>query len=119
MNEVEVLELAQRTLLGEAADCIEQVAVFVWDEDRHYVAVNRAACDLVGRPREELLRMRVGDLTKDHASPMFEEVQRRGVATGSHAVDRADGPVEIEWVTCHTRVAGLPYLVSVCWRKPE
>lgn len=117
MSEPEALTLAQRALLGEAADGVESVAVFVWDEDRHYAAVNEAACELVGRPRAELLQMRVGDMTADHASPHFEEVQRRGVATGSHAVDTAGGPVEIEWMTCHTHLAGLPYMVSVCWRK--
>ena len=28
-----------------------------------------------------------------------------------------DQYVEIDWVTCHTRIAGLPYMVSVCWRR--
>jgi PAS domain-containing protein len=111
------LNALQLALLGEAADNLRQVAVFVWDEDRNYVAVNDAACKLVGRPREELLKMRVGDLSPDRASPHFENVQRGAVHTGSLEINRDDGPIAIEWLTCQSRVAGLPYMVSVAWRK--
>jgi PAS domain-containing protein len=115
----DALTLAQRTLLGEAVDCLQQVAVFVWDEDRNYVAVNDFACELVGRTREELLQMRLGDMSPNRASPLFEEVQHGGVHTGSLTVHRPDGDVEIEWFTCHARVAGLPYMLSVCWPKRD
>ena len=108
--------LAQLALLGEAAECLEHVAVFVWDEDRNYVAANQAACDLVGRTRDELLEMKVGDMTPERAAPHFEDVQHGPPHTGKLSFERADGPVEIEWLTCRTRIAGLPYLVSVCWR---
>ena len=40
-------ELAQLALLGEAVENLQTVsAVFVWDDDRNYVAVNQAACTL-------------------------------------------------------------------------
>ena len=110
-------ELAQLTLLGEAADNISDVAIFVWDDDRNYVAVNQTACKLVGRTRGELLAMKVGDMTADRAAPYFDDVQHGGLHSGSLTVDRPDGPVEIDWVTTRTRVAGLPYMVSVCWQK--
>jgi hypothetical protein len=56
--------------------------------------------------------MQVGDLSENRASPLFEDVQRRGVHHG-----RLNSPTgEIEYVTCATKIAGLPYMVSVCWR---
>ena len=111
-------ELAAIALLGEAANCIEDVAIFVWDEDRNYVAVNEGACELVGRTRSEILRMSVGDMSPNRASPDFEEVQRSSVHRGFSQINRDDGAVvEIDWVTCHTRIAGLPYMISICWRK--
>jgi PAS domain-containing protein len=109
--------LAQLALLGEATDNLRDVAVFVWDDDRHYVAVNDAACKLTGRKRDELLAMRVGDMSADRGAPHFENVQHGVVSTGSSTIAREDGPVAVDWVTCHTRVAGLPYMVSICWRK--
>jgi PAS domain-containing protein len=119
MSEPDVsgLVLAQLALLGDAADNLREVAVFVWDDDRHYVAVNEAACKLTGRKRAELLGMRVGDMSADRGAPHFEDVQHGVVSTGSSTIDGADGAVDIDWVACHTRVAGLPYMVSICWRK--
>ncbi|HEY3544176.1 MAG TPA: PAS domain-containing protein [Gaiellaceae bacterium] len=109
----DAFDVAQLALLGEAADCLQDVAVLVWDEDRNYVAANQAACDLIGRTRTEILSMRVGDLAADHADGVFAEVQKRGIHTGT--MDSPSG--RIEYVTCRTRVAGLPYMVSVCWRS--
>jgi PAS domain S-box-containing protein len=106
----------QLALLGEAMANLANGAVFVWDEDRNYVAVNDAACTLVGLSREEILEMAVGDLTPNRAAPHFEEVQRVPRTAGRSAIHRRDGSVvPIEWVTFHTRVAELPYMVSVCW----
>jgi PAS domain-containing protein len=119
MTHVSAEQLAQLALLGEAAECLEKVAMFVWDDDRNYVAANDAACALVGRTREELLGMKVGDMTADRAAPIFNEVLHGGIHNGVLAIDRDDGPVEIEWLTCRTRIAGLPYMVSVCWRKEQ
>lgn len=49
----EPFDVSQLALLGEAVECLDEVAVFVWDEDRNYVAVNQAACRLVGKTRQE------------------------------------------------------------------
>lgn len=117
MIDAEAGRLAQLALLGEAAECLEEVAMFVWDDDRNYVAANDAACTLVGKPREELLQMKVGDMTANRAAPYFDQVQHGSVHTGSLQVDRSDGPVAIEWMTCRTKIAGMPYMVSLCWRK--
>jgi PAS domain-containing protein len=114
---VNAIQLAQIALLGEAVDSLTDLAVFVWDEDRNYVAVNEAACTLVGRNRQEILEMRVGDLTANRASPHFENVQHGAMHTGSLVIGRADGPVAVDWITTRTRIAGLPYMISVVWRK--
>jgi PAS domain S-box-containing protein len=106
----------QVTLLGEACRNVQDGAVFVWDEDRNYVAVNEGASRLTGLTCEELLEMHVGDLSPERASPHFEDVQRHPRTTGRSTIQRRDGTqVEIEWVTFRTRVADLPYMVSVCW----
>jgi PAS domain S-box-containing protein len=116
MSEAE--RFAQLALLGEAAEHLQDGAVLVWDEDRNYVAVNDAACRMIGLTREELLGLSVGALSPDRGSPHFEEVQRHAPASGRSTFRRPDGTdVEVEWVTFRTRVAGLPYMVSVCWRN--
>jgi PAS domain-containing protein len=109
------LDITQLALLGEAVDLMHEVSVFVWDDDRNYVAVNQEACRLVGRSREEILAMKVGDMTENRASPLFDEVQHGTLHAGVHAFDRG----EIQYVTCRTRIAGLPYMVSICWRSPS
>ena len=108
----DAFDVAQLALLGEATDWLEDVAVFVWDDDRNYVAVNQSACALVGRTRDEILRMKVGDMTPDRASLLFQEVQHGGVHAGLHEFDGG----RLRFVTSRTRVAGLPYMVSVCWQ---
>jgi PAS domain S-box-containing protein len=40
-------------------------AIFISDEDSRFIAVNRAACDLTGYAREELLDLRIPDLHDD------------------------------------------------------
>jgi PAS domain S-box-containing protein len=112
-------QFLQRTLLGEAVDLLDEAAVFVWNEERHYVAVNEYAAELVGLSRDELLGVPVGDLTEDHAAADIERTQAAPVLTGHSSFTRRDGVVvELDWVTMHTRIAGLPYMVSVCWRRP-
>jgi len=108
--------LVHLVLLGEAFDGLDGAAVFVWNEERRYVAVNDAACRLVGLPRHELVGMRVGALTDHGAAPLIEQVRRAKILRGTSRIDRRDGTsVEIDWITFRTRVARLPYMVSVCW----
>ncbi|HVS86091.1 MAG TPA: PAS domain-containing protein [Gaiellaceae bacterium] len=107
--------LAQLALLGEAVSTMSGVAVFVWDDDRTYVAVNDAACELTGYTREQLLTMRVGDSSAERAEPHFTKARLNDVLRGNHEIATADGPLELEWITCRTTIAGLPYFVSVVW----
>src|SRR5947209_6400663 len=65
--ELDSQRLLQRTLVGEAVDLLEEAAVFVWNEERRYVAVNEYAVRLIGLPRDEILGMHVGALSPDRA----------------------------------------------------
>ena len=112
--------LVHLVLLGEAFDGLEGAAVFVWNEERRYVAVNDEACRLVALPRHELVGMPVGALTDEGAAPLIEQARRTKILRGRSRVDRRDGTsVDIDWVTFRTRVAQLPYMVSVCWRRGD
>lgn len=109
--------LLHLSLLGEAMECLEGVAVFVWNDERNYVAVNEAACRLVGLPREELIGLPVGALSPDNATADIERVRESAALEGESSFTRRDGEVvELRWTTAHTRIAGLPYCVSVCRR---
>ena len=108
--------LLHLSLLGEAVDCLDDVCVFVWNEEHRYVAVNEAACRVVGVPREELVGMPVGSLTPG-AAEQFARLHAGGAVDGSHSFVRPDGEtVDLRWTTAPTRIAGLPYMVSVCRR---
>jgi PAS domain S-box-containing protein len=110
-------ELLQQALLGEAADFLDGVAVFVWNEERRYVAVNQEACRLVGLSREELTGMPVGDLSPNGAADDLRRVRVGTITDGTSSFTRRDGEVvELSWTTAHTRVAGLPYMISICRR---
>ena len=109
--------ILQRTLLGEAIELVEEVAVFVWNEERRYVAVNDAACSLVGLPREELIGIRVGEMSPD-IDEAVTGARTLPFRHGTSSLQRRDGDtVPLEWVTAHTKVAGLQYYVSVVWRR--
>jgi PAS domain S-box-containing protein len=110
-------QILQRTLLGEAIDLVEDVAVFVWNEERRYVAVNDSACELTGVPRHELIGIRVGDMSPD-VEEAVSGARRLPFRHGESTMQRRDGElVHLEWVTAHTRVAGLLYYVSLVWRR--
>jgi len=110
-------QLLQRSLLGEAVDLLEDVAVFVWNEERNYVAVNEAACEVVGVSREELIGMRVGALSQNAAAGEIEAVRVKSPLEGTSSFTRPDGAeVRLNWTTVHTKVAGLGYMVSICRR---
>ena len=114
----DAFQILQRSLLGEAMDLLDGVAVFVWNEERHYVAVNEEACRLVGLDRQTLIGMPVGDLSPDHAAGDIERVRGASVTDGTSSFTRLDGEVvQLTWTTVHTRVAGLPYMVSLVRRR--
>jgi PAS domain S-box-containing protein len=106
--------LIQASLLGEAVEH-GPAAVFVADERGRYVAVNQAACALVGYPREELLTLRVTDLVApDEAAGPWDEMLLNGTQRGRSTLKCKDGStVEFAYVAGATKVAGMPVYVSV------
>ena len=103
--------LIQTSLLGEAIEHAP-VAVFVADEQGRFVAVNRAACVLLGYDRGELLQLSVPDIATEGAAAEEQTSERRmGVRTST--LTRKDGStVQFTYATGATSVAGMP--VSVC-----
>src|SRR5579862_7972257 len=79
------------------AEAMESAAVgfLVWDEDRRYIAANKAACEILGTSLDELLGQPVGGHTVD-VEPLIEEALKKGYITGTAFVDRFDGSGRIE-----------------------
>jgi|SRR5947207_620474 PAS domain S-box-containing protein len=103
--------LIQTSLLGEAIEHAP-VAVFVADEQGQFVAVNQAACVLLGYDRGELLQLSVTDIAPERAvGEQFSSERRIGVRTST--LTRKDNTtVRFTYATGATTVAGMP--VSVC-----
>jgi PAS domain S-box-containing protein len=109
-------QLIQIGLLGEA---LEQgpVAVFVFDDELNYIAVNEHACKLVGYTREELLHLRAPALS---ASPKalddYREVVLGRRSEGTTRVICKDGTeLDLRFRASQTRVAGMTFYVGVAW----
>jgi PAS domain S-box-containing protein len=76
------------------------------DEKRCYIAVNDAACELLGYSREEFLRMKIEDLSYPsgaHVKPMYAQYLEDGSMRGIFALRRKSG--EIIWVRFTANVA--------------
>jgi PAS domain S-box-containing protein len=106
--------LIQASLLGEAVEH-GPVAVFVADENARYVAVNTAACAMLGYSRDELLELRVTDVARyAEADAEFRKMLDAGATSGRAVLTRKDGgTVEFTYYAGATRVAGMNVYVSV------
>jgi PAS domain S-box-containing protein len=106
--------LIQATLLGEAIEN-GPMAVFVADEHGKYVAVNQAACLLLGYARHELLGLSVADVARyDEASVEWTEMLKTGTRVGTSTLTCKNGAtVEFSYVAGATTVAGMPVYLSV------
>jgi PAS domain S-box-containing protein len=105
--------LVQASLVGEAIDH-GPVLVFVVDEEMSYVAVNQRACDVLGYSREELLVLKVTDV-----SPSAELVATPQQSC-SIRLRRKDGhEVTLDYVAAKTTVAGMPLFVAVGFVRDE
>jgi PAS domain S-box-containing protein len=75
------------------------------DANRCYVAVNDSACELLGYTREELLTMRIDDISFPsgaHVRPMFSQFVEDGSMRGIFALRRKSG--EIIWVRFQSNI---------------
>ena len=106
--------LIQASLLGEAIENGPS-AVFVADEHGKYVAVNQAACLMLGYTREELLALQVADVARYAEAGMeWNEMRRAGARIGKSLLTRKDETtVEFSYIAGATIVAGMPVFVSV------
>ena len=103
--------LIQTSLLGEAVEN-GPAAVFVADEEGRYVAVNQAACILLGYSREELLAMHVADVAQDSAEA-WEAMRASGTNVGTSTLTCKDGTsVRFTYVAGATVVAGMSVYVA-------
>ena len=78
---------------------IDPPAILEVNEKREYVRFNESASKLLGYTREELLQMRIDDLSFPsgaHVSPMFERYQEDGGLRGIFAVKSKRG--EVLWI---------------------
>lgn len=108
----------QRALLGEALDTAA-LAVFVFEDHEHYVAVNDAACELSGYTRQELLDLPLRRLAADPKRTLrnLERVASGKRTAGSARMRRKDGTViDVEYRAARATIAGMPFLVAVYWR---
>lgn len=106
--------LIQTSLLGEASEHAP-FAMLVADEDGRYVAVNQAACALLGYSREELLALRMPDVARYPSAPgEYDEMRQTGSRVGTSDLTRKDGTtVRFQYIAGATVVAGMPLYVAV------
>lgn len=94
------------------------------DSSRRYISVNDSACALLGYARQELLNLRIDDVsfpTGAHVVPMFEQYVRDGKMRGIFALQRKNGEVlrvrfESETGTGRLIATWTHYEV---WKNPE
>lgn len=108
--------LVQAGLLGEAIDRAPD-AVLVADESMRYLAVNQAACRLLGYTREELLALRMTDVaTYPDGSNDYDELMSRRGKTGTVVLRRKDGTTIATCYRAHeTKLAGMTVYVAILW----
>jgi PAS domain S-box-containing protein len=113
---VDARELVQSGLLGEAIDDAP-VLVFVADENRRYVAVNRYACTLLGYERDELLGLSVDEVARyEEAEGEYAGMVARGAADGVSVLSRKDGSTfSLLYRASVVTVARMELYVSVGW----
>jgi PAS domain S-box-containing protein len=107
----------QRALLGEAVDTAA-FAVFVFEDDENYVAVNDAACLLSGYAREELLDLPLRRLAADPEQTLrnLERVASGERTAGATQMRRKDGTViDVRYRASRATIAGMPFLVAFYW----
>jgi PAS domain S-box-containing protein len=109
--------LIQIALLGEAIDHAP-IAVFVFDADGYYVAVNGRACKLLGYERDEIVSSRIGELAADPREAVREylAVAEGRVQEGTTRVRRGNGEeVRVRFRGAATSIAGVTFYVGVAW----
>ena len=82
-------------------------AILEVNKERKYVEANDSACALLGYSREELLNLRIDDVSYPsgaHVSPMFSHYREQGELKGRFAVQTKSG--EVLWICYNADVKG-------------
>jgi PAS domain S-box-containing protein len=112
------LSLVGPTLLGDAVDGSPH-AIIVSEEDfGPVIAVNEAACRLLGYSRQELLRLPSTTWAaseREVVAHVYDRLRRRGSHVRATArLRRKDGTlVEIDYWASTTKVSGMDFLLTV------
>jgi PAS domain S-box-containing protein len=108
--------LVQAGLLGEAIDRAPD-AVFVADESMRYLAVNQAACRLLGYTREELLALRMTDVAGySGAAEEYDDMMSHRGRTGTAVLRCKDGTeIAASYRAHETKLAGMTVYVAILW----
>lgn len=92
MSDTELVH--DRTLLDALFDRTS-APMLLADDQRRYVEVNRAGCDLLGVPREKILEMRIDDLAspelRGRTEEMFAAFLEEGSQAGPYRLKLPDG----------------------------
>lgn len=94
------------------------------DSDRRYVSVNDSACELLGYTRQELLALRIDDISfpsDAHVRPMYTQFVKDGQMRGIFALRRKSGEViriRFESRQAHGRSLATWTHYEV-WKNPE
>jgi PAS domain S-box-containing protein len=121
VNDSSTTAILHSTLLLDAWDNAD-VGVVLFGDDRRFISMNGAYCDLTGYSRDEVMDLRAGhDLGAGAASrDQFEIVvnERRQLGTGR--LQRKDGSIiDVQFFTIRTQVAKLPYWIALVWPADE
>jgi PAS domain S-box-containing protein len=108
--------LVQAGLLGEAIDRAPD-AVFLADESMQHLAVNQAACSLLGYTREELLALRLTEITTyPEPAGQYDDVVAHGSRTGTAILRARDGhQIAVTYRAHETKLAGMTVYLTVVW----
>src|SRR5918994_1845014 len=91
------------------------VALLLKTEQGGYAAVNRAACDLTGYTRDELMSLPPEELSArapDELRQNLAEFERTRTLPGRTPPRRKDGSViEVDYRWMETTVSGVPFLI--------
>jgi len=109
---------AHEILLGAAA-AAAGAGVLVCDDTLRYVAVNSAACKLLGYTRDQLLELRVSDVVERPSGGLLDaarEVLDGKIRHGTVAMRRKDGGgFPVQYVSVPASLDGVPHVLTLLW----
>jgi len=110
-------DVVLQSLLGDGAEHAE-IALFIYDDDGKYVAINRYGADLLGYDRSELLAHDVGDFTDGGIDrDLLLRQERR---EGARIVQRKDGTRKtVAFVVTPTQVGSFWFYLAVVWKLDD